>query len=115
MARISFLNIRHGSSIIKSKELLKKIIKQIFNFRGYIDFFLLDDLVSSDYKRVNFWLPFSGFESGKTIPNSFDEYELYKQNILKFLNKRNRRIKAYYNQIRVNLWYLSMKMIKNIL
>ena len=76
----------------------KDFFKYFNNFKGYIKFFLLDDLVSTDYKKINFWLPFNGFESVKTIPTSFDEYKLYKQNILKFLNNRNRRIKEYSRQ-----------------
>jgi len=32
-------------------------------FQGYVDHFLLQDLVTSDYSEVKFYLPFDGFQS----------------------------------------------------
>jgi hypothetical protein len=48
------------------------------NFSGYVDFFLLQDLVSEDYTSVNFYLPFDGFIRSP-FPQNIDEYRLYKK------------------------------------
>ena len=32
------------------------------NFKGYVDFFLLQDLVSNNYETINFYLPFDNFK-----------------------------------------------------
>ena len=62
------------------------------NFDGYVEFFLLQDLVETG--RVKFFMPFEqGFDS-KVLPTTFDEYHAYKQNTERFLKARNARIAA---------------------
>ncbi len=61
------------------------------NFKGYVDFFLLQDLVSEDYLSVKFTIPFFSFDN-PPLPKNVDEYILYKSNMSNFLNERNRRI-----------------------
>ena len=58
-------------------------------FEGYVDFFLLDDLVQSS--QVKFYLPFDG-EFGQPLPNTVDEYNEYMANTMGFVTARNRRI-----------------------
>lgn len=43
------------------------------DFKGYVEFFLFQDLVSEDFSSVRFHLPFDGF-SGSPFPNNVDEY-----------------------------------------
>ncbi len=68
------------------------------DFKGYCEFFLLQDLVNEDYSQVNFFLPFNGFISNP-IPRDLDEYNEYKKNNIEFIKKRNKRIDAYNKQL----------------
>jgi hypothetical protein len=61
------------------------------NFRGYIEFFLLQDLVSSDYSTVKFFTPFDDFAT-PPVPSSLNEYLTYRTNTIDFIESRNNRI-----------------------
>ena len=63
------------------------------NFRGYVEFFLLQDLVSDDYSAVRISAPFDDF-SGSPIPASAHEYNAYKTASIAFVQARNQRILA---------------------
>jgi hypothetical protein len=62
------------------------------SFDGYVDFFLLGDLVQDG--QVKFYLPFDG-EFGQPLPNTVDEYIEYMANTMEFVAARNRRIDAW--------------------
>ena len=64
------------------------------DFKGYVDFFLLQDCVSEDYSSVDIWMGDTAFEKNG-LPETLDEYLefLLKEHI--FLDKRNRRIQEY--------------------
>jgi len=70
------------------------------NFRNYVEFFLLQDLVDEN-GNVKFYLPFDDF---KTIPGFGDveEYILYKNRVMKFVNSRNKRIEKYAKKLTFN-------------
>jgi len=63
------------------------------NFIGYVNFFLLEDLINLN-QEVKFYLPFDGF---KTPPKFFDvdEYLLYKKGVMNFIRQRNKRVENY--------------------
>lgn len=63
------------------------------NFVGYVDHFLLNDLVD-EQGEVKFFLPFDNF---KTPPRftGIDDYRIYKQNVIAFVTARNLRIAKY--------------------
>jgi hypothetical protein len=61
------------------------------DFRGYVDFFLLQDLVSSDYEAVRFFMPFNAF-SPPAIPRDMDTYLEFRRLSIEFAKARNRRI-----------------------
>jgi hypothetical protein len=63
------------------------------DFKGYVDFFLLQDLVTEDYSKIRFFAPFTNFESSGLIA-SVDEYLPYRARTLDFLRARNARIDA---------------------
>ena len=48
------------------------------NFQGYVDFFLLQDLVKDDYLSIKFWLPFVCFDNS-ALPDNIQDYRLYKK------------------------------------
>lgn len=60
------------------------------NFKGYIQFFLLDDLVDTNQK-IKFYLPFDNFKSKPAFVD-IDEYLVYKRRVIDFIESRNRRI-----------------------
>jgi len=63
------------------------------NFRSYVEFFLLQDLVSDNFSSVRIADPFHGF-NGSPIPTSVHEYNAYKIASIAFISARNRRILA---------------------
>ena len=63
------------------------------DFRGFVDFFLLQDLVTDDYSAVKFHTPFKEFESWP-FPGSVEAYKEYVQNASEFIKARNNRILA---------------------
>lgn len=62
-------------------------------FEGYVDFFLLNDLVS-EHGNVKFYLPFDDFQSPPKFKD-VDDYLLYKNKVELFATARNRRIAEY--------------------
>jgi hypothetical protein len=61
------------------------------SFRGYVEFFLLNDLVSPDFSVVKVSAPFDDF-NGSPIPNDVDEYKAYEKDARAFIEARNQRI-----------------------
>ena len=61
------------------------------DFRGYVDFFLLQDIVTEDYRQIKFYLPFDNFMSAPKFHNVKD-YLIYQERVIDFINKRNSRI-----------------------
>jgi len=63
------------------------------DFMGYINFFLLDDLINENNK-IKFYLPFDGFKTPPTFSDA-DQYHLYKEGVTGFVIARNNRIANY--------------------
>lgn len=61
------------------------------DFSGYVEFFLLADLVTEDLAAVRFFTPFEGFTSSP-LPDSLESYRAYKKRAIEFIQARNRRI-----------------------
>lgn len=61
------------------------------DFKGYVDFFYLQDCVSSDYSKVNIWLE-NGEFTDCPLPQTVDSYLSWIENNLDFVKKRNQRI-----------------------
>ena len=68
----------------------RSFFKLFNNFKGYTDFFLLNDLVNKDLS-IKFFLPFNDFQDSP-LPMSVDEYLIYKENVENFTQNRNNRI-----------------------
>ena len=67
------------------------------DFGGYVDFFLLQDLVSADCLAVNFFMPFDDF-STPSVPKDRDSYEEYRRRSVAFVRARNLRIEQHARQ-----------------
>ena len=63
------------------------------DFIGYIQFFLLDDMLDEN-KNIKFYLPFDNFKTRPTFTDISD-YQLYKKRVINFINSRNKRIDNY--------------------
>ena len=66
------------------------------SFRGYVDFFLLHDLVNEDCSAAKFFMPFDDF-STPALPMDRAAYENYRRCSIEFVEARNRRIDRFYN------------------
>lgn len=62
------------------------------DFDGYVDFWLLQDLVEDG--RVRWWLPFNNFQGG-AVPKDVASYLAYSQGREDFITARNARIDEY--------------------
>ena len=67
------------------------------DFQGYTEFFLLEDLVSDNFQKINFWHPFSSFDNSP-LPKDFSEYLSFKAKVEEFVTNRNNRIVRAYNK-----------------
>jgi hypothetical protein len=67
------------------------------NFRGYVGFFLLQDLVTEDCSTVKFFMPFDGF-AASPVPDTLEAYRGYQRLAVGFVEARNRRILGYANR-----------------
>ena len=64
------------------------------DFKGYVDFFFLQDAVKDDYSDVKIWCGNTDFrESG--LPKSVEEYFQFIDGEFDFLEKRNDRIRKW--------------------
>ena len=66
------------------------------DFKGYTEFFLLQDLVEERTNRIRFFLPFERF-GVNILPENKEEYIRYMNNCLEFVDKRSRRIAMWGN------------------
>jgi hypothetical protein len=61
------------------------------DLQGYVEYFLLQDLVMEDCSAVRFFLPFESFGQSP-LPESVEAYTAYKRLAVEFIQARNRRI-----------------------
>jgi hypothetical protein len=65
------------------------------DFRGYVEFFLLQDLVTDDCSAVKFFSPFEDFNSAP-VPDSIPAYLAYRELAVGFIEARNQRVQAWW-------------------
>lgn len=63
------------------------------DFRGYVSFFLLEDLVTSD-GSVTFFMPFDDFRP-PSFPPDVGTYKEYRRRSIEFIGARNHRIEQF--------------------
>ncbi len=64
------------------------------DFKGYVDYFFLQDCVSDDYSSVDIWCGDASFRKSG-LPETIDDYFEFIRKEHDFLDKRNERIKNY--------------------
>jgi hypothetical protein len=65
------------------------------DFKGYVDFFLLQDLTDVQYEKVSFFTQIENPFMNSPIPRTAAEYREYKSATLEFVRRRNQRISAW--------------------
>jgi hypothetical protein len=87
----------HGGESPLTEVLMRyeKFFALFQSFRGYVDFFLLQDLVTDDYSTVKFFTPFEEFEVTPAIPQTVDDYLEYRKAAMAFITARGQRMKAW--------------------
>lgn len=66
------------------------------DFKGYLNFFLLQDLVENDGSSIRFFLPFDHFQTSP-LPANESDYRTYRDRLTAFIVARNERISANFN------------------
>jgi len=61
------------------------------DFKGYVEFFLLQDLVTEDFSSVKFHLPFNSFDDS-ALPDNVEKYQEYMRKTIIFIKARNLRM-----------------------
>ncbi len=82
---------KEDSPLNKTFERYKQFFNLFDSFKEYVDFFLLQDLVTSDYSSIKYLIPFKSFEN-YPLPNDIEEYQLYKYNLSNFVSARSQRM-----------------------
>jgi len=76
----------------------REFFELFVDFKGYVDFFLLQDCVSNDYSKVELWIDTKLFEKNP-FPKDVEEYMRWIQHNIDFVDKRNQRIRALADKI----------------
>ena len=75
----------------------KEFFDLFVDFKGYVDFFLLNDLVSDNYENVLFFYKHNDFKN-YPLPETVEVYMKYKKRVIEFVDKRNKLIDSIYNR-----------------
>tara|TARA_B100001105_G_C22217336_1_gene368064 strand:+ start:33 stop:737 length:705 start_codon:yes stop_codon:yes gene_type:complete len=66
---------------------------QLFDdFQGYAEFFLLQDIVTDDFSKVKFFLPFDDSFPSQPLPKDLNDYLIYIKNTSNFVVNRGNRM-----------------------
>jgi len=85
------LYLKENSPLTDTLERYSSFFSLFQDFRGYVDFFLLQDLVEEKDLTIKFWHPFDGFDQSP-LPKDISEYQSYKKNVIDFVTARNQRM-----------------------
>lgn len=80
-----------NSPMYKCLERNREFFELFVDFKGFVDFFFFQDLVSSDYKQVKMLMG-SNDLSTPALAQSVEEYRQWLDAQLEFVSKRNERI-----------------------
>lgn len=80
------------SPLYNSLNNYKEFFGLFVDFKGYVDFFLLQDFVN-EREEIEFSLPFDNFNRSP-LPQTAEEYLHYKEHTISLIKERNKRILA---------------------
>ncbi|WP_070988595.1 DUF6994 family protein [Halofilum ochraceum] len=73
----------------------EKFFSLFGDFKGFVEHFLLQDIVTSSFDGVCMFIPFNGFDVSP-LPQTPTEYNAYMTESINFIEARNRRISRYW-------------------
>jgi hypothetical protein len=82
---------KQSSPLSETFERYSDFFELFVDFKGYVEFFLLQDLVAEDFSSVRFHIPFTSFDNSP-LPKDAEEYLEYKKNTIRFIKARNLRM-----------------------
>ncbi len=85
------LYVNEKSPLTDALERNANFFELFSDFKGYTDYFLLQDLVERDYMTIKFWGIFDNFETAP-LPANKEEYLSYMNKLVSFVKARNQRI-----------------------
>jgi hypothetical protein len=91
--RLHYLNMDNPLSRVFSR--YKEFFQLFASFSGYVDFFLLKDLVDENYSSVKLFNTLGNPLTESPIPTTVDSYLEYRDNSMRFTELRNQRIKKW--------------------
>jgi len=89
--------LRLDSPLKNDLERYSEFFDLFSDFKGYVQFFLLDELVNDSYTEIKFFTTMSQAFLNSPIPQDKTDYLAYAENSLKFVRSRNERIKDWYS------------------
>lgn len=93
--RLHYQRLQHPLERTFSSPINNFFFSLFKDFEGYIEFFLLQDLVDNNYEKVNFFTATKNAFIGSPIPDTAAEYRTYKNATLKFVELRNNRVRNW--------------------
>lgn len=88
--------LNEESPLTSTLQRYSDFLKLFKNFKGYTDFFMLQDFVESS-DQVKFLLPFDNFNRS-ALPQNKEEYVNYMNSTIELIDKRNERILTRMNK-----------------
>ena len=85
------LYVNEKSPLTDALERNANFFELFSDFKGYTDYFLLQDLVERDYMTIKFCGIFDNFET-EPLPANKEEYLSYMNKLVSFVKARNQRI-----------------------
>ena len=96
--RLHYLKLENPLSGTFNTSINKFFFSLFGNFHNYVDFFFLQDLVDTNFERINFFTKIDTPFLKSPIPDSAEEYLEYKKTSLRFVQLRNWRIQEWAQQ-----------------
>ena len=93
--RMHYQRLEHPLEETFTSPINKFFFSLFIDFKGYVDFFLLQDLVDSQYDKVSFFTQVEKPFIKSPLPETAAEYREYKTNTLEFVRRRNQRIREW--------------------
>ena len=93
--RLHYLRLQHPLESTFGSPINNFFFSLFRDFKGYVDFFLLQDMTDSKYEKVNFFTQIENPFINSPIPETAAEFREYKAATLEFVRRRNQRIKEW--------------------
>lgn len=97
--RLHYLRIENPLDSIFNTPVNSFFFSLFKDFRGYVDFFLLQDMTDIQYEKISFFTQIEKPFEKSPVPETAAEYHEYKRATLEFVRRRNQRIDSIYGRV----------------